>query len=151
MTHMPTPPSVARWLLEHALPADVRESVKGDLDEVFQRDCRRYGLPGARRRYWRQTMSFKIAGDTGVVARRILRVLENVDDALRRCGHAQRRAIAVPTRFRLKPASADRQRSRRSQNLQTVSADNDADPARWIGSARTEGAWQLAPGRSCHP
>ena len=50
----------ARWLLEHALPADMRESVTGDLDEVFQRDCRKYGLPGARRRYWRQTMSFTL-------------------------------------------------------------------------------------------
>ena len=55
-----SPPPLARWLLEHALPADVRESVTGDLDEVFQRDCRRYGLPGARRRYWRQTMSFTL-------------------------------------------------------------------------------------------
>jgi predicted permease len=54
------PPSVARWLLEHALPADVRESVTGDLDEVFQRDCRRYGLRGARRRYWQQAMSFTL-------------------------------------------------------------------------------------------
>ena len=54
------PPPVARWLLEYALPADVRESVTGDLDEVFHRDCQRYGLPGARRRYWRQTMSFTL-------------------------------------------------------------------------------------------
>ena len=46
MTQWSTPPPVARWLLEHALPTDVRESVTGDLDEVFQRDCRRYGLPG---------------------------------------------------------------------------------------------------------
>jgi predicted permease len=50
-----TPPPVARWLLEHAL-----QSVTGDLDEVFQRDCELYGLPGARRRYWRQTMSFTL-------------------------------------------------------------------------------------------
>ena len=60
MTQWSMPPSLARWLLEHALPADVRESVTGDLDEVFQRDCRRYGLPSARRRYWRQTMSFTL-------------------------------------------------------------------------------------------
>ena len=60
MTQWSTPPPVARWLLEHALPTDVRESVTGDLDEVFQRDCRTYGLPGARRRYWRQTMSFTL-------------------------------------------------------------------------------------------
>ena len=54
------PPSLARWLLEHALPADVREAVTGDLDEVFERHCRRYGLPSARRRYWRQTISFTL-------------------------------------------------------------------------------------------
>jgi putative ABC transport system permease protein len=60
MTQTPMPPSLARWLLEHALPADVRESVTGDLDEVFQRDCRRHGLPSARRRYWRQTISFTL-------------------------------------------------------------------------------------------
>ena len=60
MTQWSTPPPVARWLLEYALPTDVRESVTGDLDEVFQRDCRRYGLRGARRRYWRQTMSFTL-------------------------------------------------------------------------------------------
>jgi len=60
MTQTSMPPSVARSLLGHALPADVRESVRGDLDEVFQRDCRKYGLPGARRRYWRQTMSFTL-------------------------------------------------------------------------------------------
>jgi predicted permease len=58
MKEWSSPPRVARWLLEYALPADVRESVAGDLDEVFQRDCQRYGLRGARRRYWRQTMSF---------------------------------------------------------------------------------------------
>lgn len=60
MTQWSLPPPVARRLLEYALPADVRESVAGDLDEVFQRDCRKYGLPGARRRYWRQTMSFTL-------------------------------------------------------------------------------------------
>jgi len=60
MTQWSMPPPLARWLLEHALPADVRESVTGDLDEVFQRDCRRHGLPSARRRYWRQTMSFTL-------------------------------------------------------------------------------------------
>jgi putative ABC transport system permease protein len=60
MTQWSTPPPVARWLLEYALPTDVRESVTGDLDEVFQRDCRRYGLSSARRRYWRQAMSFTL-------------------------------------------------------------------------------------------
>src|SRR5918994_4027875 len=60
MTQWSIPPCVARWLLEQALPDDVRESVTGDLDEVFQRDCRRHGLPSARRRYWRQTISFTL-------------------------------------------------------------------------------------------
>src|SRR5262249_36102613 len=32
----------------------------GDLDEVFQRDCRSLGLSSARRRYWRQAMSFTL-------------------------------------------------------------------------------------------
>jgi putative ABC transport system permease protein len=60
MTNWSTPPAAARWLLERALPSDVRESVAGDLDEVFQRDCRTYGLKSARRRYWRQTISFTL-------------------------------------------------------------------------------------------
>ena len=60
MTQWSTPPPVAGWLLERALPTDVRESVIGDLDEVFQRECRSHGLAGARRRYWQQTMSFTL-------------------------------------------------------------------------------------------
>jgi hypothetical protein len=60
VTQRSTPPPVARGLLQYALPADVRESVTGDLDEVFQRDCRRHGPSGARRRYWRQTISFTL-------------------------------------------------------------------------------------------
>jgi putative ABC transport system permease protein len=60
MTQWPSPSPAARWLLERALPSDVRESVTGDLDEVFQRDCRTYGLRSARRRYWRQTISFTL-------------------------------------------------------------------------------------------
>ena len=60
MTQWSSPPSVARWLLERALPSDVREPVTGDLDEVFQRDCRTDGLRSARRRYWRQTISFTL-------------------------------------------------------------------------------------------
>ncbi|MPY89734.1 MAG: FtsX-like permease family protein [Luteitalea sp.] len=58
MTGWPTPPPLARWLLERALPADVREAVSGDLDEVFQRDCRTYGPRWARLRYWRTMVSF---------------------------------------------------------------------------------------------
>jgi hypothetical protein len=37
MTQWSSPPPAARWLLERALPSDLRESVTGDLDEVFQR------------------------------------------------------------------------------------------------------------------
>ena len=51
MTHASMPPPVARWLLEHVLPSDVRESVTGDLDEVFQRDCLTYEPRSARRRF----------------------------------------------------------------------------------------------------
>ena len=58
MTLWSSAPPAARWLLERALPNDVRESVTGDLDEVFQRDCQTFGLKSARRRYRRQTISF---------------------------------------------------------------------------------------------
>jgi predicted permease len=60
VTPRATPPPVARWLLHRALPGDVREPVTGDLDEVFERDCRTHGPRSARRRYWRQTMSFSL-------------------------------------------------------------------------------------------
>jgi putative ABC transport system permease protein len=40
------------------MPADVREAISGDLDEVFQRDCRMHGLRQARLRYWRKALSF---------------------------------------------------------------------------------------------
>jgi hypothetical protein len=42
------PPRVARAVVERVLPADVRESIAGDLDEFFQRDCRAHG-PGRAR------------------------------------------------------------------------------------------------------
>jgi putative ABC transport system permease protein len=58
MTPPPTPPRFARWLLERALPDDIRESVTGDRDEVFHRDCREHGVRAARRRYGHQAMSF---------------------------------------------------------------------------------------------
>jgi putative ABC transport system permease protein len=60
VTQWCTPPRAARWLLAQALPADIRESVAGDLDEVFQRDCQSHGLSGARRRYWGQAISFTL-------------------------------------------------------------------------------------------
>ena len=46
------PPRVARAVVERVLPADVRESIAGDLDEFFQRDCRTHGPGRARLRYW---------------------------------------------------------------------------------------------------
>jgi putative ABC transport system permease protein len=47
------PPRLARWLLERALPSDVRQDVSGDLEEIFQRDPSRIW-------YWRQTLSFSL-------------------------------------------------------------------------------------------
>ena len=59
-----TPPRVPRALVESVLPADVRDSIVGDLDEFFQRDCRAHGPSRARLRYWRHaaalTMRFAI-------------------------------------------------------------------------------------------
>jgi len=54
------PPRVARAVVEHVLPADVRESIAGDLDEFFQRDCRTHGPGRARLRYWRHATALTI-------------------------------------------------------------------------------------------
>ena len=40
--------------------ADVRESIAGDLDEFFQRDCRTHGAGRARLRYWRHATALTI-------------------------------------------------------------------------------------------
>ena len=48
---MPRPPRLARWLLERALPADVREDVSGDLEELYRRQP-------SRTWYWRQAFAF---------------------------------------------------------------------------------------------
>lgn len=58
MTHRPSPPALSRWLLQRALPSDVRADVAGDLTEVFQRDVSAVGLAGARRRYRAKARSF---------------------------------------------------------------------------------------------
>lgn len=58
MTPHPEPPRLARWLLERALPADVRDDVAGDLDEVFWRRCEADGPRRARRWYWAEAVSF---------------------------------------------------------------------------------------------
>lgn len=46
------PPLFARWLLERALPDDVREDVSGDLEELFRRRSQ-LGRPMRARRGWR--------------------------------------------------------------------------------------------------
>lgn len=55
-----SPPRVARAVVERVLPADVRESIAGDLDEFFQRDCRTHGPGRARLRYWRRATALTI-------------------------------------------------------------------------------------------
>src|SRR4029453_13694553 len=54
------PPRVARAVVERVLPFDVRESIAGDLDEFFQRDCRTHGPGRARLRYWRHATALTI-------------------------------------------------------------------------------------------
>jgi hypothetical protein len=44
------PPRLAQWILERVLPADVREGISGDLEEMFRS---RSGLW-----YWQQALSF---------------------------------------------------------------------------------------------
>ena len=57
MSASTNPPPIARWHLERALPADVREDVSGDLIEVFNRECQTRGTRRARQRYWHTSMS----------------------------------------------------------------------------------------------
>ena len=52
------PPLVARWILERALPEDVREDVSGDVEEMFHRRTATSGTLRARLWYWRQVLSF---------------------------------------------------------------------------------------------
>src|SRR5688572_1409607 len=58
MTPAPRPPRLARWLLERALPADVRHHVTGDLDELFVRRRAAGGRLTSRLWYYRQSISF---------------------------------------------------------------------------------------------
>jgi predicted permease len=52
------PPGFARRLLEFALPADERQSISGDLLEVFRRECAVRGRMRADLWYWGQALSF---------------------------------------------------------------------------------------------
>jgi len=52
------PPRLARWILERALPRDVREDVAGDLQEGFTDTANTRGPAQARRWYWRRAVSF---------------------------------------------------------------------------------------------
>lgn len=52
----PQPPRIARWLLTLFTPAEVTESIMGDLLEEFSGLVIKSGVAFARRWYWRQTL-----------------------------------------------------------------------------------------------
>jgi hypothetical protein len=54
-------PRAARRLLAWTLPADVREPVVGDLEEVFRRPRRRDGVLRAQLWFWREAASFSVS------------------------------------------------------------------------------------------
>ena len=54
------PPAWARWLLESALPRDIRDDVSGDLEEVYHARVAASGLPPARLWYVGQTIVFAL-------------------------------------------------------------------------------------------
>jgi predicted permease len=56
--HVPQPPKLAQMMLRHALPADVRDDIIDDLDEVYRRACAQQGLRRADRWYWREAVAF---------------------------------------------------------------------------------------------
>lgn len=57
MTRVP-PPALARRMLAFALPADAREHIINDLDEVYGRICEQDGGARAHRWYWREALAF---------------------------------------------------------------------------------------------
>ena len=58
MTALSRPPRLARRLLAMALPADVREHILDDLEEVYRNLCELQSIKRARRWYWREMASF---------------------------------------------------------------------------------------------
>ena len=54
------PPAIAAAIVQRVLPSDVRESIAGDLDEFFQRDCFTHGPGRARLRYWRRATALTV-------------------------------------------------------------------------------------------
>ena len=58
MNAVPSPPGLARRLLARALPADAREHIVEELDEVYGRLYRLSGLSRARWWYWREALAF---------------------------------------------------------------------------------------------
>src|SRR5262245_35639427 len=70
---MTRPPRLARWLVERALPRDVREDVSGDLEEVFQQ---RFLASRQRARLWYWSEALRFAFRFGVE-----RVRERVSNA----------------------------------------------------------------------
>jgi predicted permease len=54
------PPTVARWILERALPSDVRDDVSGDLEELFRRRDETDGAMRSRLWYWRHVAFFSL-------------------------------------------------------------------------------------------
>jgi predicted permease len=66
VTHSPSssrlghPPRLARWILERALPKDVRDDVSGDLLEMFHRRQRSSSRVEAWRWYWAQSAAFTL-------------------------------------------------------------------------------------------
>ena len=58
MTGCPKPPAAARWLLAAALPADARDQIVDEIDEVYARQCDEESLATAQRWYWCETFSF---------------------------------------------------------------------------------------------
>ena len=61
----PTPPKIARWLLQWWGPARRHREMADDLDELFRLRTARFGRTKAYLRYWRDVLS--------ICARRSLR------------------------------------------------------------------------------
>jgi putative ABC transport system permease protein len=57
MSEAPRPPRFARWILARLVPRDVRDSIDGDLCELFAERRERRGAPVAHVMYWRDALT----------------------------------------------------------------------------------------------
>ena len=87
---LPEPPRVAEWLTALFVPADIAESVTGDLQEEFSNLLISWGAPRARSWYWRQAAGITLRAGPAAFRSAPLRMFMTVVAGLWLIGFATR-------------------------------------------------------------